>query len=80
MFLHNRINLNQSKNMKCGVTGKVMFKTAAGAINRGNEILDSDINRRFTPNRFRSYKCEFCNSYHLTGKLYDTTQNKIVSH
>ena len=56
--------------MKCGVTNKVIFKTEAGALNRGMEISGEDSNRKFTPGRFRSYKCEYCGYFHLSGKFH----------
>lgn len=53
---------------RCGMTGKVMFKKEKGAMNRAEEIIQNKGNRRYTPNQFRVYKCEFCNAFHLTGK------------
>jgi len=53
---------------RCGRTGKVIFRTEKGALNRGYEILDGDTYRRESTNQFRAYVCEFCGFYHLTGK------------
>jgi hypothetical protein len=36
---------------------------------RAREILEKYSNRRFTPDAFRSYKCEYCGFFHLTGKV-----------
>jgi hypothetical protein len=54
--------------MRCGPTGKIIFKTHTGALIRAGEILENKGNRRYTPNEFRAYQCEFCGFYHLTGK------------
>lgn len=53
--------------MRCGVTGKVAFKSHEQALTRGGEILVKDSNRRFTPKAFRAYRCEYCNFYHLSA-------------
>lgn len=55
--------------MKCGATGKVIFKKEISALNRAKEILEENGNRKFKVNNFRVYKCEFCGFYHLTTKL-----------
>lgn len=54
--------------MKCGVTGKIMFKKQTGALQRAKEILEENSNRRYHPNTFRVYHCIYCDSYHLTTK------------
>jgi hypothetical protein len=56
---------------RCGFTGKVMFKKEKGALNRADDIMKDKGNRRYTPNQFRAYLCEYCGSYHLTGKLLE---------
>lgn len=53
---------------RCGHTGKVSFKTEEGALNRGGQIWDEGGNRRFTPNQWRAYRCQYCNSFHLTSQ------------
>lgn len=65
--------------MRCGVTGKIIFKTHAGALNRGGEILTGDSNRKFTPKSFRAYQCEYCGFFHLTGKRFvDRSQKEYA--
>lgn len=53
--------------MRCGFTGKVIFKSHEHALNRGGEILTGKSNRRFTPNSFRAYRCEYCGFFHLAS-------------
>lgn len=57
--------------MRCGITGKVAFKSERGAQMRGAEILNEGNFRRKSPEQFRAYKCEFCGMYHLTGKILE---------
>lgn len=61
--------------MKCGPTGKIGFRTERGALNRAAEIIEEansgESNRRVTHRNWRTYKCEFCGLYHLTGKMAD---------
>jgi len=54
--------------MRCGVTKKVIFKSEEHAKFRAKEITTKDSNRRFTPTKFRTYRCEYCGQYHLTAK------------
>jgi 2-iminoacetate synthase ThiH len=54
--------------MRCGVTGKVAFKTHEHALTRGGEILTEGSNRNHTPTEFRAYHCLYCGFYHLSGK------------
>lgn len=56
--------------MKCGVTKKVMFKSYGHATNKIGEILDNkdNSNRKFTPNMWRAYSCEYCGGWHITTK------------
>lgn len=53
--------------MRCGITGKRVFKSHEAALTRGGEILCEDSNRRFTPKAFRAYHCVYCGFYHLSG-------------
>lgn len=51
--------------LRCGVTGKVAFRTAQGALNRGMEILNGEpVDMR----QVRAYQCEYCGRWHLTKK------------
>jgi hypothetical protein len=54
--------------MKCGATGKTIFKSPQSANERSNEIISESSNRRSTPKYFNVYQCEFCGFYHITGK------------
>lgn len=55
---------------RCGVTGKVIFKSHKAALIRAGEILTNDeSNRRYTPKEFRTYQCEYCGFWHITGKM-----------
>ena len=53
--------------MRCGFTGKVVFKSHEHAWRRAGEILNENTNRRHTPNSFRAYRCEYCGFYHLAS-------------
>lgn len=57
--------------MKCGPTRKTIFKCEKAAQIRADEIVGGESNRKFTPNHFRIYKCEFCGFFHLSGKGID---------
>lgn len=55
--------------MRCGVTGKVMFRSHKAALIRASEIVEEQTNRRISPDQWRAYQCEFCGGFHLTGKI-----------
>lgn len=62
-------------NMKCGFTGKQVFKSHEKALSRGGEILASMTNRKSKPVFFRAYQCEYCDGYHLSSskqRVYST--------
>jgi len=63
--------------MRCGVTGKVAFKSHEQALTRGGEILSNDSNRKYTPKSFRAYHCEYCGYFHLSGKQI-TSKPEVV--
>ena len=53
--------------MRCGVTKKIAFKSHEAALMRGGEILTNESKRKYTPNAFRAYKCQFCGFFHLSA-------------
>jgi len=64
---------------RCGPTGKHRFKSAAHALHRAAEILNSydadpdsdqpEPAKQYTqPKTLRAYLCQFCGGYHLTSK------------
>ncbi len=54
--------------MKCGPTGKTIFKSETAAQNRIKEIATQPSNRRVNATKFRTYVCEYCGKIHLTTK------------
>lgn len=56
---HRIKNHHPRQDVRCGVTGKIIFKSDVAATKRGMEIMHA----------FRTYKCEYCNWWHLTTKV-----------
>jgi len=50
--------------VKCGATGKIMFKTHEAALERAAEIMGQDQ----TASLKRAYKCQYCGKYHITSQ------------
>lgn len=61
---------------RCGVTGKVIFKSHKAALIRAGEILEQESNRKKCPTSWRTYQCEYCGFYHITSKISDFTPNQ----
>lgn len=51
---------------RCGVTGKVIFRTEGAAKQRIKEILSEETNR--ANNYLRAFQCNRCGYWHLTSK------------
>ena len=50
---------------RCGPTGKIRFKSHAGAFNRAMEIASTPA---CNAEILRVYQCQFCGGFHLSSK------------
>jgi hypothetical protein len=50
---------------RCGVTGKVRFKSHAAAMRRGFDLAESP---KWNSEIIRVYQCTYCGGWHLTSK------------
>ena len=63
----------------CRKSGKIKYESHEQALTRGGELLTNLPIGMKNIKSFRTYKCEFCNKFHLTSEKIKLKNIKLLS-